>query len=172
MSSSDSTSHDRELVSIVLLDLPVDLWALADDEGKDLMREFTLITLQEVHDSEVPQRLLDLVAELEESYGNLGDEQTARLVRARAAGEAEIDRLEYRLPATVAADIERLATMLDEADDYCRQGKHLLSLASSPGAKAFRDWFLDEMLIQLEGGNPTPWPLSAYSDRAQEVARE
>lgn len=172
MPAADPGSQGGEILPVVLLNVPVGLWERTDEEGKDLMREFTLITLQESHDASVPQRLLDLVSELEESYGTVGEEQSARLERARAAGEMEIERLEYRLPPAAAADIERLAAMLDEADDYCRQGKHLLSLASSPAAKAFRDWFLDEMLIQLSGGEPTPWPLSPYCARAQEGARE
>ncbi len=48
--------------------------------------------------------------------------------------------------------------MLDEADAYCRQGSHLLTLQTPPDQRAFRTWFLAEFLSQLAGGPPTPWP--------------
>lgn len=146
-----------------LLGLPVGLWSRADDEGKDLMREFALIVLDRTrHQHEIPHRLLELIDELQASYGNLGGEQTALLAKARREGVEAVD-LEYRLPPGIEGDLVRLGTMLDEADEYCRRGDHLLSLASSPASKAFRDWFIEEICRQLGGSTPVPFPESSYA---------
>ena len=48
--------------------------------------------------------------------------------------------------------------MLDEADDYCRAGRHLLNLATPDELRAFRSWYLGQVRDQLAGGPPEPWP--------------
>jgi hypothetical protein len=53
--------------------------------------------------------------------------------------------------------------MLDEADEFCRQGKHLLTLATPPDLRRYRQWFLGEFVAQIGGRPPTPWPLFAAS---------
>ncbi len=156
---------DGGLRRVRLERFPVDLWTRADAETRDLMREFVLMTID--HDHAVPRQLLQIVSELQERYGAISSDQTARLERARQAGQQTIDELVYEVPAGIAGDIRRLGEILDQADEYCRRGEHLLSLASSPGAKAFRDWFLDEFTHQLGGAEPTPWP---ESRQARELA--
>jgi anti-anti-sigma factor len=48
--------------------------------------------------------------------------------------------------------------MLDEVDDYCRDGD-LVSLVTPPEAVAYRRWFLDEFIRQLrDDADPRPWP--------------
>jgi len=51
--------------------------------------------------------------------------------------------------------------MLDEADDYCRRGDHLLTLATPAEELRFRRWFVGEFVEQLGGAAPTPWPAYA-----------
>ncbi|MHB1988498.1 MAG: STAS domain-containing protein [Acidimicrobiales bacterium] len=168
---SNGARSRRDLVTVCLLDVPVGLWGRADDEAKDLMREFTLIVLGQARDEpDSPGRLLELIEELQQTYGAFGSEQTEQLERARNDGQDTIDRLEYRLPAGAQADIRRLGDILNEADEYCRRGKHLLSLASSVAARAFRGWFLEEMCNQLGGHEPTPWPKSSYAATATSTA--
>jgi polyhydroxyalkanoate synthesis regulator phasin len=163
----------EELIPVVLLDLPVAIWERADDEARDLMRELAVIALNRDREvADVPSQLTDLIDELERDYGAISHDQARRLVQAQAARELVIDRLEYRLPRRAADDIRRLAEALDAADEYCQQGEHLLSVASSPVAKAFRDWFLGELATQLAGGEPTPWPLSRYAAVVGEVVEQ
>ena len=50
-----------------------------------------------------------------------------------------------------------LGAIFDEADDYCRAGEHLLSLATPPEALAFRKWFINEFVAQIGGSAPVPW---------------
>lgn len=151
-----------ELISIHLLKFPVELWARTGDESRDLMREFALISLEQHHHG-VPHRLLELVTELQLSYGSIGADQEARLEEASRDGTEFLDEVIYQVPPRIERDIIRLGRILDEADDYCRAGEHLLSLASSPAAKAFRDWFLDEFCRQLGGLPATPWPESHFA---------
>jgi hypothetical protein len=155
-------SDQGSFVSIRLRQFPVSLWARTDDEARDLMREFALITIDQKNKG-VPHRLLELVADLGQSYGSLGADQTLLLAKARQDGLETIEELTYAVPPGIGPDITQLGAMLDEADDYCRQGEHLLSLASSPAAKAFRDWFIDEFVSQLAGKAPTSWPESRYA---------
>ena len=49
-----------------------------------------------------------------------------------------------------------LRSTLAEADEFCRRGE-LLTLATPPEYVAFREWFLGEIVRQLEGKPPTPW---------------
>lgn len=51
----------------------------------------------------------------------------------------------------------RLADLLAQADDYCRQGE-LLTVAPPADAVAFRQWFLGEFASQIDGAPPRPWP--------------
>ena len=51
--------------------------------------------------------------------------------------------------------------MLDEADRYCRQGRHLLTLATPDDLLAYRRWYLREIAEQLAGAAPVPWPVYA-----------
>ncbi|HET9091579.1 MAG TPA: hypothetical protein VFN50_04160 [Acidimicrobiales bacterium] len=158
---------------IELLQVPVALWARADDEAQDLMREFAVIVLNRDRvASDVPARLLELIKELQASYGPVGEAQAARLEQARAEEQPSIERLSYEVPAGIGDDVRRLAEMLDEADEYCRSGQLLLSLATSPGAKAFRDWFFDEFHRQLDGEEPTPWPSSRFATQIREAVSE
>lgn len=166
MSSEESTAESShgELVPVVLLDYPIDVWSRASDESRDLTREFTLIVLNEGREqTDIPARLVELSEELQATYGSLGTAQSAALEQARADGVVSIDRLVFPLPRGIGRDVDRLARMMDEADEYCRRGEHLLSLASTPASKAFRDWFFDEIVRQLDGEAPTPWPASKYA---------
>ena len=167
------TPEDGGSCRVELLQVPVLLWARAADEAQDLMREFALIVLNRDRVvSDVPARLLQLIQELQASYGPVGETQAARLEQARAEEDSTIGRLAYEVPAGIGDDLRRLAEMLDEADEYCRSGQHLLSLATSAGARAFRDWFFEEFHRQLDGEQPTPWPSSRFAAQIREAVSE
>ncbi len=105
----------------------------------------------------IPRRLLALVAELSERFSGFSVEQTGQLQAALDRGESTID-LVYRVPPEVRQAIIDLGDMLDEADAFCREGKELLTLATPPPALAFRRWFLEEFVRQLDGEAALPWP--------------
>jgi hypothetical protein len=65
--------------------------------------------------------------------------------------------LEIDVPAGAAPAAAEMQATLAEADEFCRNGE-LLTLAASPEFVAFRNWFLGEIVRQLDGDPPTPWP--------------
>lgn len=142
-----------------MVGLPLALWALAQEHLDGLLREFTLLTAGahlgvEQHE---PRQLLELLAELETDYEGISATQEKQLVDAVESGTDAID-LVYAVPPSAASACRRLAEVLDAADDYCRAGDHLLSVATPPGALAFRRWYLGEFVAQIEGAPPLSWP--------------
>lgn len=154
------------VVAVRLLQLPIGPWEAAREHVDGLLREFTLLTATKASADHggAPRRLLALVAELRRDYGALGAGQEDALVAAASAGRAAVD-LTYHVPVSAADACRRLAEALDVADDYCRAGTHLLSLAAPPQAVALRRWFLDEFPAQIGGRPPVPWPASDHARR-------
>jgi hypothetical protein len=151
---------DEALVHIRILRAPVALWRQSAEHSDELIREFTLIatgTASGEAGHAVPHRLVQLVEEVTTQYGGFSEENEQRLQNAAAAGEAEID-LDYTLPSGVDAAVDRLGELLDAADDYCRGGEHLLTLATPPDQVHFRRWFLGEFSRQARGAEPVAWP--------------
>jgi hypothetical protein len=150
----------RSLVAVDVRQIPVRIWAQTQEHIDELLREFTLIAaqLQEHPEAaDVPVRLTELIRDLTNQYGGLNTDQENRLAEAAEMGVTELD-LVYRIPAGAVEATRRLQQLLDQADDYCRSGEHLLTLASPPELARFRRWFLDEFIEQLGGAAPTPYP--------------
>lgn len=146
---------EDDLVRIRILRFPLGLWQRSQEHTDELLREFTLIA-EGSEDPSLPRRLLDLVADLTATYAGMSASTEQDRDQAIVRGETEID-LVYLLPRSVTHVVRHLGAMLDEADEYCRQGTHLLTLQTPPDQTAFRRWFLDEFESQLNGGEPTPW---------------
>lgn len=151
---------ESDLVEVRLLQIPVRLWARSQEQHDALMREFALMSVptepgeKERH---VPSRLLELIDTLNADFEGVSTEQEQALEAAAAAGVESLD-LVYRIPAAAAPASKALGAMLDEADEYCRQGQHLLTLAPDEELVRFRWWFLDQFIHQTEGKPPIAWP--------------
>lgn len=144
-----------ELVEVHLLELPVDVWARAQEQLEALQREFALATADP---RSVPARLLQLVQALQAQFGALSSPQEEQLLDAVDAGTPVLADLVYRLPASVGPAAQALGGLLDEADEHCRTGDALLTLAADEDLVRFRWWFFDELTHQSEGRAPVPWP--------------
>jgi hypothetical protein len=148
------------IIEVRMIQLPVQAWKRTQQHTDELLREFVLLAEQLHHDetaaASIPVRLTQLVAELSGSYGSFSEEQEARLFEAAAAGEVALD-LTYHVPAGAAAAARHLGDLLNEADDYCRSGEHLLTLETPADLVRFREWFLEEFRRQIAGEPPTPW---------------
>lgn len=149
------------LARVHLLELPVALAAQTQQHFEELMREFTLIaagadTSQQEH--HVPARLMNLVDTLVQQYGGITDEADRRLADAIDRGDPVIADHVLEIPIEAGTASQALGDMIDEADEYCRRGKHLLTLASPPECVAYRRWYLQEVTGQLAGAPPTAWP--------------
>lgn len=153
---------EGDLRTVRLLQLPVQVWAASQEHHDELLREFALMTVGHTDgdpvSAPVPLRLLRLVDDLTRRFAGTSDEQRERLFAAAAQGVRYVDELEYHLPPAAGPACVQLAHMLDEADEYCRDGEHLLTLATPDEVRLFRDWYLGDIARQLEGAPPEPWP--------------
>ena len=145
------------LVDVHLRRVPVALWARTQEHTDELLREFALIASDPGAASTAPARLTQLVETVTQAYAGVGSEQEAQLFAAAAAGVPEID-LHFQVPPDVSEACTALNDMLDEADDYCRAGEHLLTLTTPSDMVRFRRWYLDEFVTQVAGAAPVPWP--------------
>jgi hypothetical protein len=159
-----------DLVPVRMQQVPVRLWAASQEHVDELLREFALMTAGLEQDdadgpsSPVPLRLVRLVADVTARFSAAGDEARAELFAAAADDVELLDEVVYHLPAAAGPASLELGRMLDEADDYCRAGQHLLTLATPPELVQFRRWYLGQVVDQLAGGAPVPW--TAYRDPA------
>lgn len=143
-----------DIRTIRLLNLPVRLQGRAAEHHAELMREFALLELAD--SSDVPARLLQLMASLQSQYAAESEGPRLQLEAALARGQRSID-LEYQVPPAASEAVAALGSMLDEADEYCRQGDQLLTLANPPEMVAYRRWYLGEFVRQIAGEPPRPW---------------
>jgi len=149
-----------DTVEVQLLQLPIRVWARSQEQHDALMREFTLMTLPAQDgdpETHVPSRLIELIQRLNVQYAGATTEQEDQLYDALDRQVDAID-LTYVVPAGVDAASRELGEMLDEADEYCRQGKHLLTLAADDELVRFRWWYLDQFIRQARGEPPVAWP--------------
>lgn len=143
-----------DLVDVRFLGLPIEQHRDAAQHIDELLREFFHI---DAGSGEIPQRLLQLRDDLQARFSAFAAEPRAELAAAIERGDTSID-LNYRLPVA-AGEVAGLAVaLLDEADEYCRKGEHLLTLAAPEGAVRYRRWFFGEFTRQCAGEPPTPWP--------------
>lgn len=147
------------LVDVRIVALPLDAYREASEHGDELLREFALIRAS---DTDVPRRLVNLVDRLGVEFRGFTAEQDADLRAALERGDDTID-LVYRVPPQFKQAVVELGVLLDEADQFCREGNELLTLATPPRALAFRRWFLDQFARQVDGLEPTRWEDAANS---------
>ena len=143
-----------------LLLLPVPVAARARQQFEELTREFALMHAgaADGHGAEVPRRLMDMVEVLTTRFAGLNDDARERLDAAIDRGDEVIEDHVMSMPPEAGPASRALGDMLDEADDFCRQGRHLLTLATPPDLVAYRRWYLGEVADQLVGAAPTSWP--------------
>lgn len=154
---------EAPLLRVHLLELPVPLAAKTQQHFEELMREFALIAASAhgTHpDHLVPSRLMRLVDALTQQFSGVTNDAEQRLADAMDRGDAVIPDHQLDIPAAAGPASRALGDLIDEADEYCRSGQHLLTLASPPDCVAYRRWYLNEVIGQLDGAEPTPWPAS------------
>lgn len=155
MSAADEPAG---LVDVVLLNFPLEVFQRAQEHADGMIRELMLIAQDRArgNDVDLPERLVAIVDALSAQYAGISAGSETERDAAIDRGERFMD-LRYHVPPAAAEASRALAGIFDEADDYCRAGEHLLSLATPPEALAFRRWFTNEFVRQIGGGAPVPW---------------
>jgi hypothetical protein len=149
------------LIPVHILELPVALAAKSQQHFEELMREFALVDARVREgdpDHHVPARLMRLVETLIEQFGTTTTDAEQRLADAIERGDEVIADHVLELPAEAGPASQALGDLIDEADEYCRRGELLLTLTTPPDCVAYRRWYLGQVVGQLAGGEPVPWP--------------
>jgi hypothetical protein len=144
------------LAQVQFINVPVPLMFKANQHQQELMREFALIQLSD--DSarqDVPARLLEVVDRHRHEFSTLSFRRIDELAEAIQRGDPHMD-MEIDVPPTAGPAALEMRSTLAEADEFCRRGD-LLTLATPPEYVAFREWFLGEIVRQLDGNPPSPW---------------
>ena len=154
-----SAVSSEELVTVQIIGLPTALQSEAQQHTDEITRELMLVAeqMRQKGDSDgLPVRFVELVSSLSGRYAMFTAEQEAQLSAAIAAGDPTVD-LAYTVPVSAAAAAGELGRVLDEVDDYCLQGRLLLTLATPAPLVAYRQWFLDQFVDQAAGEPPVAW---------------
>jgi hypothetical protein len=148
-----------EMITVRVIGLPVDVQVEAQQHADELTREMVLVAEQMRQDGDaagLPVRFVELVSTLSSRYSVFTAEQEQQLAAAVAAGDRTID-VTYSVPVSAAAAAADLGGIMDEVDDYCRQGRLLLTLATPALLVDYRRWFLDQFVAQAAGREPVSW---------------
>jgi PAS domain S-box-containing protein len=149
-------SRGDEWVNVVLCQYPVTDAHQVADYYRGLFREFILIASADpsAHRS-APLRLLALVRDVSDRYEAIGG-ALSRQIRAALAEGAEHADLVVPIERRARDHALRLAHLLREVDRYSRRGL-LLTPPTPPVVAALRDWYLHEVVEQIDGAVPVAW---------------
>lgn len=148
-----SGGEDAQLVEVLHLQLPVALHHRTAQHLDDLLREFSYL---DTSHTELPTQLLRLRDDLRARFSAFTSGPLVELQAASAAGTASVD-LRYVVPLGAGPVALQVMDMLDAADDYCRAGEHLLTLAAPEETAHYRRWYFSEFARQCAGEPPTAW---------------
>jgi len=154
---------------VVLLGLPPMLWLAAREHHDAVLRELALYAQEHPGDAPVPERF----AHADRARGLVTARVVAEVERRGHSPAAEPSQLAGRsspLPVTApAADLHvqvpdgaaesyaALQDVLDAAERLAVAGL-LLARPALPEIVALRDWVCEQVIAQLVGVPPSPWP--------------
>ncbi|MGH3385580.1 MAG: ATP-binding protein [Nocardioidaceae bacterium] len=157
LGEQESVAPDEHgpVVPVVLRDAPLAVIRQFQDSWIELIRELQLIALGEPSELQaLAQEFSELVPQVRTSRWITAESADA-IPAARAAGKDRVDvRLE--IPTSMRDSYIRVEAILDHLD---AQRHHELLLYLSGGAQdvKVRDWWLSEIIRQLDGAPARPW---------------
>lgn len=135
--------------------VPTALYRASEEHRLGVTREFVLMTIDDAEADDVPARLVALNEELAQRFAA----ETATTVEQVEAAERRGDEtlnLFLELPPDASSLLLAMVELLEEADRFCERGA-ILTMAANAEIRAFRRWWVDEVVGQLAGGRGTPW---------------
>ena len=144
----------------VVRDVPVAAFLEFGRHFSELRREVRLLSLAHESDYPLAKDLSDLFGDLERHL-RAGTDETPVLL-AQEDGLEAVD-LEVVVARSAGRTLERFISLLDLADEFCRQ-QRLLSLARSPEQRDFQEWYLGELVRQSRGEPSLPRPRTEAAD--------
>lgn len=171
-SAFDVTPHPSSGATVVLQRMPPTLWLAAREHHDAVLRELAL------HLGAERSGPTDLAA-ADRARFTISAAVADEVDRARAQGRAsrplplyhpgslpavpDAFDLVLTVPTDKAADFAALQDALDESERLARDGR-LLVHPGLPEIIAVRDWACEQVIAQLAGSPPAPWP-GADDDR-------
>jgi hypothetical protein len=151
-----SRPADGSPVEVRLLGTPVAAYQRACQHDDELLREMTLaLSGQPAPGCAPPAGLRELIEELEHRFELYSDASQAQVEAAVANGVSTVD-ITVSISPDARARALGVAASLAAADEYCHRGD-LLTLAAPPAVVELREWYLRQIVDQLDGRAPTPW---------------
>jgi hypothetical protein len=151
----------ESVIEVRIVGMPLDVYRAAAEHFDELKREFALLRIEDDIAESTPNRLLEVSDQLSTRYGRFTSSPNEERDKALRRGDNSVD-LVYNVPVSVREACIELERLLDAADEFCRAGEHLLTLAATPEVVSFRRWFLTEFVRQIDGEDPTSW--AEYKD--------
>jgi len=151
----DESPPGDAVYTVHLIGVPVRILEAGRRHHEELMHEFSLLAVAETLTDDVPQRMLELIDTLGRRYAETSDVSNAQVDAAVANGDDTVD-LTYQVAAHVVDAADRLAGLMDEADEFCRR-EQMLTVQRSDIVKEFTVWYLGEFRRQIAGEPPQPW---------------
>lgn len=141
------------VTDVLLLDLPVSLWHDARLAAEALLGALAPRAAGEA--GTPPARLVAAAARLSGTFAEVSAPSELELRAAAARRVKQLD-VAYGVPRGARDDLAAYAEAYDAAEAYSRD-HGLAELVAPPEVAAFRQWFLGQLVTQLDGGIPTPW---------------
>lgn len=142
----------EELVEVRLLGVPPAVLAAGREHHDGLLREMRLLAVSQ---DRLPEAVARLTAQLGERFGTARPRPDAAVDEALERGTPTID-LVYRVPPSVVRGAQELERLFAEADALCAQGL-LMTVERTPLQRRFAAWYLEQLVVQVQGGPATPW---------------
>jgi hypothetical protein len=143
-------SVNDSIVDVILLDVPVALWAKSREHRERMLAELA------GGPGDVPARVIAALAHARDEYPTITETADAELSTASRRHDATVD-VAYPVPLRAREELLALVAALDEADDHARTvGRE--DLVTPDDLVAFRRWYFGEIERQLDGGFPSAWP--------------
>jgi hypothetical protein len=149
---------DPQTVAVRLVGLPLRVRARAMEHDQDLLRELALVRVaaEATGTTSAPERLLDLADELRATYGPLAAGPSTAMDLALEQGQEFMD-VTYTVPPELRPLLHRVLAVLDEVEQYARDGRYLLTASAPADVAAYRAWVFAEFDRQIAGEDPVPW---------------
>lgn len=147
-----SLGDPQEMLVVTLASVPVEPMLMLRRHYLELRREVRLLSLAHEEDYPLAKNLAEVFTTFDSAFPA---DATHEVNRASAAGHATVD-LDLKLHPEVGVTFEQMLTLLDLADEFCRN-QRLLTLARTPEQVDFQRWFLGEFVRQARGEEPLPW---------------
>ena len=142
-----------ELLSVRLLGMPVQVFAVFRQWYAEIRRELRLLAFAHPEDYPVAAELAEITLQVEQERAQASGVEA--LDAAIAAGVEVVD-LDYRVPVTAPETMARIADVLDRVDVFCRE-QLLLTMPEPRQVAEVRRWYFGEFARQARGLEPSPW---------------